>query len=131
MLEIEPCGSVSITRTHHCLCRKISIALAPEMAAQLRQAVETGEYASSSEVIRDALRDWTHSAASSKTESQIFGDFGSRPAKTPLPASLQATFSTGLSESTRPWRKRNADARPALRLRRSGLGRHCRLDRGR
>jgi antitoxin ParD1/3/4 len=39
---------------------KISIALPPEMVAQVRQAVETGEYASSSEVIRDALRDWTH-----------------------------------------------------------------------
>ena len=38
---------------------KISIALPPEMVAQVRQAVETGEYASSSEVIRDALRDWT------------------------------------------------------------------------
>ena len=39
---------------------KISIALPPEMVAQLRQAVETGEYASSSEVVRDAIRDWTH-----------------------------------------------------------------------
>ena len=39
---------------------KISIALPPEMVARVRQAVETGEYASSSEVIRDALRDWTH-----------------------------------------------------------------------
>ena len=39
---------------------KISIALPPEMVAQVRQAVETGEYASSSEVVRDALRDWTH-----------------------------------------------------------------------
>jgi antitoxin ParD1/3/4 len=38
---------------------KISIALPPEMVAQLRQAVETGEYASSSEVVRDALRDWS------------------------------------------------------------------------
>jgi antitoxin ParD1/3/4 len=38
---------------------KISIALPPEMVAQLRQAVETGEYASSSEVVRDALRHWT------------------------------------------------------------------------
>ena len=26
----------------------------------VRQAVDTGEYASSSEVVRDALRDWTH-----------------------------------------------------------------------
>jgi antitoxin ParD1/3/4 len=39
---------------------KISIALPPEMVAQLRQAVDTGEYASSSEVVRDALRDWTY-----------------------------------------------------------------------
>jgi antitoxin ParD1/3/4 len=38
---------------------KISIALPPEMVAQVRKAVETGEYASSSEVVRDALRDWT------------------------------------------------------------------------
>ena len=39
---------------------KISIALPPEMVATVRGAVATGEYASSSEVIRDALRDWTH-----------------------------------------------------------------------
>lgn len=37
---------------------KISIALTQDMAALVRQAVENGEYASSSEVIRDALRDW-------------------------------------------------------------------------
>ena len=39
---------------------KISIALTPEMVAAVRGAVATGEYASSSEVVRDALRDWTH-----------------------------------------------------------------------
>src|ERR1035437_4515576 len=39
--------------------KKSSIALPPEMVAVVRQAVETGEYASSSEVLRDALRDWT------------------------------------------------------------------------
>lgn len=38
---------------------KISIALPPEMVSIVRQVVETGEYASSSEVVRDALRDWT------------------------------------------------------------------------
>ena len=38
---------------------KISIALPPEMVAIVRNAVASGEYASSSEVIRDALRDWT------------------------------------------------------------------------
>ena len=39
---------------------KISIALPPEMVTIVRQAVEAGEYASSSEVVRDALRDWTY-----------------------------------------------------------------------
>lgn len=39
---------------------KISIALPPEMIAIVRNAVATGEYASTSEVIRDALRDWTY-----------------------------------------------------------------------
>ncbi len=37
---------------------KISVALTPEMAASVRQVVEAGEYASTSEVIRDALREW-------------------------------------------------------------------------
>jgi len=39
---------------------KLSIALPSEMAAIVRNAVEGGEYASNSEVVRDALRDWTH-----------------------------------------------------------------------
>lgn len=37
---------------------KISIALTHDLADLVRQAVENGDYASSSEVIRDALRDW-------------------------------------------------------------------------
>ena len=39
---------------------KLSIALPAEMAALVRKAVDVGEYSSNSEVIRDALRDWTH-----------------------------------------------------------------------
>jgi putative addiction module CopG family antidote len=37
---------------------KLSIALPPEMANWVRKAVQSGEYASASEVIRDALREW-------------------------------------------------------------------------
>jgi antitoxin ParD1/3/4 len=37
---------------------KLSIALTSEMAATVRQAVASGDYASASEVVRDALRDW-------------------------------------------------------------------------
>ena len=37
---------------------KISVALTSELATMVKEAVETGQYASSSEVIREALRDW-------------------------------------------------------------------------
>jgi antitoxin ParD1/3/4 len=37
---------------------KISIALTPDLALVVQQAVESGGYASTSEVIREALRDW-------------------------------------------------------------------------
>ncbi len=37
---------------------KISIALSADMVTLVRNAVETGDYASSSEVIREALREW-------------------------------------------------------------------------
>jgi antitoxin ParD1/3/4 len=37
---------------------KLSIALTSEMAEEIRRVVKRGEYASSSEVIREALRDW-------------------------------------------------------------------------
>lgn len=41
--------------------RKISIALTEELAADVEKAVESGDYASNSEVIRDALRRWKDS----------------------------------------------------------------------
>jgi antitoxin ParD1/3/4 len=37
---------------------KISVALTPEMAAMLKEAVGSGAYASSSELMREALREW-------------------------------------------------------------------------
>ena len=38
---------------------KVSVALTAELAEEVREAVRKGEYASSSEVIREALRDWS------------------------------------------------------------------------
>ncbi|MCW2317383.1 antitoxin ParD1/3/4 [Rhodoblastus acidophilus] len=38
--------------------QKISVALTPEMIGMLKEAVEVGDYTSTSEVIRDALREW-------------------------------------------------------------------------
>ena len=37
---------------------RLTITLPVEMAAVVRSAVDTGDYASSSEVVRAALRDW-------------------------------------------------------------------------
>jgi antitoxin ParD1/3/4 len=37
---------------------KVSVALTPEMTDLVQQAVASGEYASGSEVIREALREW-------------------------------------------------------------------------
>lgn len=37
---------------------RLTITLTPEMAALVRGAVGQGDYASSSEIVREALRDW-------------------------------------------------------------------------
>jgi antitoxin ParD1/3/4 len=37
---------------------KITVALTPEMAECVRESVDSGEYASTSDVIRDAVREW-------------------------------------------------------------------------
>ena len=38
--------------------QKVSIALTGEQIGALRAAVETGEYATTSEIVREAIRDW-------------------------------------------------------------------------
>lgn len=38
--------------------QKVSIALTTKQVAVLKAAVETGEYATTSEIVREALRDW-------------------------------------------------------------------------
>jgi antitoxin ParD1/3/4 len=38
--------------------QKVSVALTPEMVAMLKDAVAAGEYTSTSEVVREALRGW-------------------------------------------------------------------------
>ena len=37
---------------------RLTITMPPELAAVVKQAVATGDYASTSEVVRAALRDW-------------------------------------------------------------------------
>jgi antitoxin ParD1/3/4 len=38
--------------------QKVSIALTGEQVGALKSAVETGEYATTSEIVREAIRDW-------------------------------------------------------------------------
>jgi antitoxin ParD1/3/4 len=38
--------------------RKVSVALTGEQIAALKAAVEAGEYATTSEIVREAIRDW-------------------------------------------------------------------------
>jgi antitoxin ParD1/3/4 len=38
---------------------RVTVTMPAEMAATLRSTVEAGEYASTSEIVREALRDWT------------------------------------------------------------------------
>ena len=38
---------------------KVSVSMTPQHADMLREAVQSGAYASSSEVVREAMRDWS------------------------------------------------------------------------
>ena len=38
--------------------QKVSVALTGEQIAALKSAVDTGEYATTSEIVREAIRDW-------------------------------------------------------------------------
>lgn len=42
---------------------RLTITLTAEMAQAVKGAVTAGEYASSSEIVREALRDWRHKRA--------------------------------------------------------------------
>jgi antitoxin ParD1/3/4 len=42
---------------------RITVTLTTDMADSVRTAVAAGEYASSSEIVREALRDWKHKRA--------------------------------------------------------------------
>lgn len=47
---------------------RLTITVPVEMAATLRASVEGGEYASTSEVIREAVRDWTRARDAERRE---------------------------------------------------------------
>jgi antitoxin ParD1/3/4 len=53
---------------------RMTITIPSEMAATVREAVAGGEYASTSEVIRDALRAWTRAHDEERRELALLRD---------------------------------------------------------
>ncbi|MBY6240681.1 type II toxin-antitoxin system ParD family antitoxin [Methylosinus sp. Sm6] len=47
---------------------RLTVTLPPDMAAAIKSAVENGDYASTSDVVRAALRDWTAKRATQLQE---------------------------------------------------------------
>jgi antitoxin ParD1/3/4 len=47
---------------------QMTISLPPAMVAQVRDAVGAGDYSSISEVLREAIRDWTRKRAAQSME---------------------------------------------------------------
>lgn len=67
---------------------KVSVALTSDMAAMVKEAVASGEYASSSEVVREALRDWKTKRAFAQYQIE----------------ELQQLADEGLASGSSPWR---------------------------
>lgn len=53
---------------------RITITVPAEMAATLRATVDGGEYASTSEVVREALREWTRHRNAERRELEALRD---------------------------------------------------------
>jgi len=85
---------------------KVSVAMTPELMDAVRVAVESGDYASTSEAIRDAVRDWNR-----RRED--------RAAKlADLRAAIQAGIDSGPARPRRPLEEALADYRRQLAERR-------------
>ena len=53
---------------------RMTITMPSEMAATLRNTVAGGEYATTSEVVREALRDWTRARETDRRELEALRD---------------------------------------------------------
>jgi antitoxin ParD1/3/4 len=58
LVGILPTNVLRVRRYPMSKVEKISVALTPEMAQMVKAGVSSGDYASSSELIREALREW-------------------------------------------------------------------------
>ena len=56
------------------MIERMTVTLPAEMAATLRASVEGGEYASASEVVREALREWSRSRDTERRDLEALRD---------------------------------------------------------
>ena len=77
--------------------RTMTISLSPQQAGRIEAAVETGDYASNSEVVRDALRVWEEKQERRRAEIErlraaIEDGLASGPGRSVTAAELIAEF---------------------------------------
>ena len=72
---------------------KISITLPPEMLASLRERIEAGEYGSTSEAIRDAVRVWQHKEEERQVRLDAIRDRLEKSANSGTPIPIEDVFS--------------------------------------
>ncbi len=84
----------------------VTIALPREMAEDLRQAVDTGEFASHDEVVQEAVREWQERrSASGYTTDELRALIDEGLASGPSPF---ATIEDVKAEARQRWRLRSA-----------------------
>jgi Arc/MetJ-type ribon-helix-helix transcriptional regulator len=74
---------------------KISVSITPQQADLVRAAVESGAYASGSEVIREAMRDWTAKWEVRKDDMERFASFGMKVRQAALQSLSISILSVG------------------------------------
>ena len=100
--------------------QKVSVALTGEQLAALKAAVEAGEYATTSEIVREALRDWQYKRDLRQEEVKRLRNFGTRAR--PAGRRSLSTSSARSPPRGRGLRKRRpGDARRPDRPRRSKI----------
>ena len=88
--------------------QKVSVALTGEQVAVLKAAVATGEYATTSEIVREAIRDWQFKQQ--LRPRRIPADFA-KPGK---PAKRVALHSLSMSNVSSPMRRRALRIMPPI-----------------
>jgi antitoxin ParD1/3/4 len=88
--------------------QKISVALTSEQLATLKAAVEAGEYATTSEIVREAIREWQFSRDLRQGDVrrlQHLWDEGKASGK-PKPFDIERTIGAAKSRFAKPRRRK-------------------------